>query len=381
MTNAIKSVLSNTALRCDAYNSLGEKEFITLFRLSKLHDIANVVGEALLTNGVQMPDKVKFEFIKQQTLAVSRYERINYELGELATFFEQNQIPFMPLKGSVIREYYKRPDLRTSCDIDILIKKSDVDRAVKLLEEQKDYKKEAVNIHDVSLFAPSGVHLELHYKLFEDDKNADKILGKCWETGLPYGDGQYGKKMNAEYNLCYIILHAAKHFIRGGCGVRSVMDVFVLVRKGDYNEEKLTELLQKTDYLKFYHQIKKLAFQWFGDQEMDDVLEKDVLEKMEEYIIQGGVYGSRENMVVSHNKDKSKFATLIAKVFPDYNTLSYVYPIINTCPVLYPFCIVARWFKVFSKKKREDFAKDLEYNDISKEKRQEISKFFDDIGL
>ena len=31
------------------------------------------------------------------------------------------QIPFLPLKGSVIRQYYPEPWMRTSCDIDILV--------------------------------------------------------------------------------------------------------------------------------------------------------------------------------------------------------------------------------------------------------------------
>ncbi|MBO4954226.1 MAG: nucleotidyltransferase family protein, partial [Clostridia bacterium] len=32
-------------------------------------------------------------------------------------------IDFMPLKGAVIRQYYPEPWMRTSCDIDIHVKK------------------------------------------------------------------------------------------------------------------------------------------------------------------------------------------------------------------------------------------------------------------
>ena len=77
----------------------------------------------------------------------------------------------MPLKGSVLRASYPQDWMRTSCDIDILVHREDLERAVELLVEKKQYRREVTNLCDVSLYAPSGVHLELHYDLVLENRS------------------------------------------------------------------------------------------------------------------------------------------------------------------------------------------------------------------
>ena len=102
------------------------KEYGELYRLSKKHDMAHIVGAALERRGLLGDDEVSAAFRKQQMLAVYRYETINYELEEIRELFEGEGIAFMPLKGSVIRKYYPQPWMRTSCDIDILVKEEEL---------------------------------------------------------------------------------------------------------------------------------------------------------------------------------------------------------------------------------------------------------------
>ena len=47
-------------------------------------------------------------------IAIYRYEKINYELNRLRSALNEAQIPFIPLKGSVLRQYYPEPWMRTS---------------------------------------------------------------------------------------------------------------------------------------------------------------------------------------------------------------------------------------------------------------------------
>ena len=55
---------------------------------------------------------------------------------ELKEALEKAEIPFLPLKGSVIRKYYPEPWMRTSCDIDLLIHKEEADNVVNLFTEK-----------------------------------------------------------------------------------------------------------------------------------------------------------------------------------------------------------------------------------------------------
>ena len=125
-----------------------------LYKLSKSHDVAHLLSDAIIKNGLMDTDCSVYKlFIKQQQLAVSRYERINYELKSLTEIFEKEKIPFMPLKGSVLRKFYPEPWMRTSCDIDILINEENLERATDALVNKYGYEKtiESLTFHSSAL--------------------------------------------------------------------------------------------------------------------------------------------------------------------------------------------------------------------------------------
>lgn len=159
---------------------------IEVYKLSKAHDMAHLVGDALNRSGVfeRLPDdiqeneraaiaKVKDKFDKQIFTAVYRYENINYELKRLKEMLEEAKIAYIPLKGSVIRKYYPEPWMRTSCDIDIFVYEKDLENAISVLVEKRGATLEEKGSHDVGLIL-NGVHIELHYSLIESD-----IVGKA----------------------------------------------------------------------------------------------------------------------------------------------------------------------------------------------------------
>ena len=96
---------------------------------------AYIVSVALERAG-RMPQGELGEKLKQQeNLALYRYMNQDYALQEIGEVFTEKQIPFLPLKGSVLREEYPEPWLRTSGDIDILVHEQDVKRASQVLME------------------------------------------------------------------------------------------------------------------------------------------------------------------------------------------------------------------------------------------------------
>ena len=157
MMNLIGSEICGNAVCADEIKDLSDDELKALYKLSKSHDLAPLVGNALIKNNLldeENPNgdenhdgdktqgaenhsgvirsEIKQKFEKQILTAIYRYENINSELETLKTAFEEEKIPFIPLKGSVIRQYYPEPWLRTSCDIDILVHEEDIERAIGL---------------------------------------------------------------------------------------------------------------------------------------------------------------------------------------------------------------------------------------------------------
>lgn len=127
----------------------------------------------------------------------------------------------MPLKGAIIRDYYPSPELRTSCDIDILVPSDYLDSAIDCLVSECNYTFERRYSHDVSLFSPSKVHLELHFNLIENNEKISNVLNNIWNTSTLDKDSNFRYIMSTEFFVVYHIAHMAEHFIHGGCGVRN----------------------------------------------------------------------------------------------------------------------------------------------------------------
>lgn len=87
-------------------HTLTDEELVKLYKLAKSHDLAHLVGDALIKNDLIGDGEIKAKFQKQMMIAVYRYEKINYELGRLRKVLNEAKIPFIPLKGSVLRKYY-----------------------------------------------------------------------------------------------------------------------------------------------------------------------------------------------------------------------------------------------------------------------------------
>ena len=118
MTALIASEVCGKAID-PSQDPFSDEELAALYKLSKAHDLAHLVGDALIKNKLISNAEIKSKFEKQLMTAVYRYEQINYELNCLRKVLNEAQIPFLPLKGSVLRRYYPEPWMRTSCDIDL----------------------------------------------------------------------------------------------------------------------------------------------------------------------------------------------------------------------------------------------------------------------
>ena len=148
-----------------------------IVRTAQRHDVAHLLALGLKRN--RLPDGSGGQLDAELFRAVYRHEQMNYELTRLCGELEKAEIPFIPLKGSVLCRYYPEPWMRTSCDIDILVHGEDLERAVSALEEHLAYRREGKSPHDVSMFTRDGRHTELHYSLAEAGALPRKCLERC----------------------------------------------------------------------------------------------------------------------------------------------------------------------------------------------------------
>lgn len=352
------------------------------FRLAARHDLAHIVGAALCKTGLVSGSPLAVQCKRQQILAVYRYERIAYALRQMCAVLEEAGIPHMLLKGAHLRRYYPTPEMRTSSDIDLLVKPDDLDRAIGRLTEALNYTRIRRGAHDELLRTQSGIDVELHFSLIETtderSRRVSQILSTSWETAIPLEGAQFGCTMSVEMLYFYQIAHMAKHFTEGGCGIRFFMDVWVLEHRAPApNHTRLDAMLAQGDILSFAAAAHRLAEVWFSEAE-PDALTLD----MANFVISGGVYGSIDNRVQLQRLKRGRFGYFLSRVFLPCRSMKYQYPVLQKHPWLLPFCEVHRWGRLLSKSTARRIQYELNVNQsVTPQSQTAVRDLLNRLGL
>jgi hypothetical protein len=351
-----------------------------LYLLAKSHDLAHIAGQALSELGLLGEDEISQKLKQSSMEAIYRYIQLNYELRQICRVLEEASIPFIPLKGSVLREYYPEPWMRTSCDIDILVHESILEHATNLLAENLNYQVGEKWGHDISLFSPSGVHLELHYAVIEDTQvvGSQVVLDHFWDSAVPCDGYQFHHRVSEEMFYFFHIAHMAKHVCSGGCGIRPFLDLWILNHRVEYSKEKREALLSQGGLLAFAGAAEKIAEHWFSGQSCDDALAK----MFEGYVLDGGVYGTLENSISMRRANAGRLKYILSRIFVDGTFLALMFPILKKHPWLTPFCQIARWFKLLFDGKFRLAALELRLNaNMSQEQELSAKTLLSYLGL
>lgn len=377
--NLLKSSLQGLDLDEELKNSITEQELPELFKLAKKHDLAHIVGDSLDKIGVLKENsQARKVFLQERNMAVFRYEQLNYDLERISAGLEEEKIEHIPLKGSVIRKFYPEPWLRTSCDIDILIRESDKERAKEVFENKLNCEYKSTWDYEQSFFTESGTHIELHHSLACGKFEEKKFLSEIWQNAVAVDGKAYRKELADEWFYFYHFAHMAKHFETGGCGIKPFMDIFVLEQNLKPDEEKLTELLEKGNMLAFANGVRALSKVWFEERE-----HTPTTQALEEFILTGGVYGTTANKVkAQQSKSGGKFKYIMSRIFQPYDLLRLNYPVLNKHKWLTPFYQVVRWFRiVFKGGAKKSVIEFSESANLSKDTQDKTQKLLRDLGL
>ena len=353
------------------------KTLAKVCELADFHDLAHLIANALTRLSVIPTNERLAEAIsKKQLHAILRAEHIDSELDDITKLFESEGIDYTPLKGAVIRELYPERWMRTSGDIDILVREEDAKRASELLIQKLSYSFEDNGSHDIQLKSPSGVPLELHFSLVDEDF-APEPLKHVWDFTYCHEATSKRKYLTDEMLVFYHVVHMAKHVKHGGCGIKPLLDMLVLEKSGKLDEGLSTELLKKSGLEIFFEVAKKLAKVWFAGEKHDELTKS-----LEDYILSAGVYGNLQNAVAAGQSERGgKFKYLMSRAFPSYGIMKYRYPILQKHKYLLPFCYIARWFNALFRGKTKSAVAELKLNTESPQKAQSISHLMNDLGL
>ena len=312
-------------------------------RFCDRHSISNIVAYAINNLNVALPDEIKAYFNEIVFQSAAKEARVEVETLELIDAFEENKIPHMLLKGSVIKNCYPRPDMRSMCDVDILVGNY-LDEAMEIMKEKGYELRSRDFLHDC-YFKKPFINIELHSSLFDEELTR---LYDYFKVGFERAQLKNGftsrYELNKEDFYIFILTHLAKHFRRTGTGVRSVADIYVFLKSNpELDFEYINSELEKIGLLRFSNKIKAVADSWFAEGIVND-------DAVENYIITSGTYGSNMNLELNrflHNDDGgnytfNKIRYFFKVVFPDMNYMCARYSKLAHNPFLLPYYWIKR---------------------------------------
>lgn len=345
----LRSAISGSKLTEEERNDFSDELIPGLIKVASKHDIAHLLVSGLKLNGLVSKGDMGVE--RSLLKAIYRCEHLKHEYENLCSTLERAQIPFLPLKGSIIRDYYPEAWMRTSCDIDVLVREEDLERAMAVLVEGHGYTYQKEGSHEIVFFSQNNVVIELHHDLIEEGRvNASSdVLKHVWDVVTLREGFAYWYEMPNELFYFYHIAHMAKHFMSGGCGIKPFMDLWVLEGKMTLDTQAFGQLLQKGQLMDFYSVVKQTVSVWFGD-----AAHNNVTANVEKFVLDGGTYGTVSNAsVIAAATGESRLATFLKWVFISRENLEKLYPELEQRPNRFVYYQVKRWFRIFNKSKRE----------------------------
>lgn len=314
--------------------NISEKTIKELYELSSSYSLEHIVGQAMIDCGALGDDEYSNAFKNSVCAAIFLDAQMRNELSAMSRIFKSAGIEFIPLKGAVLKQYYPESWFRSCCDIDILVHENDLERCAALLEKQLSYTTARKGSHDISFFSKTGIHVELHYDLIEENfmPQSHAVLKNVWE---------HCERSNNECRLdddmfyFYHIAHMAKHYLYGGCGARPFIDTWILKNRGMAN----SALLKCGGLEKFSEAVQALTDVWF-----ENAPPTPTTKEMENFLLSGGTYGNWENFISIHQVvQENKFKYFIFRIWLPYDELKFKYPFLNGKKFLLPFFEVKRW--------------------------------------
>ena len=342
--NAIDGVIY--LARCAVNEIVPDSEIVesldldAVYQESSRHMITAAVGMSLMEAGISTP-AFKQAIAKAQRKAVV----LSYEMQSVFAQLKAAEIWYMPLKGSVLRDWYPKFAMREMADCDVLFDASKAEEVRTIMTAFGYEVKEFDNsIHDVYLKKPTS-NFEMHKALM--DPSYGKLLYEYYKdvSNRLIGE-EYDKQFKTEDFYIYSLAHEYKHYSAGGTGLRSLLDTYVVLKHfDDLDWDYIKGELEKLGIEAFEHDNRILAEELFslGEHAISN-------HEMLAYVIGSGTYGTLQNKV---ENDVGKYGTgisgktkyLFHRVFIPLKDVKKSFPVFYKYKILLPLLPFYRFMK------------------------------------
>ena len=310
-----------------------------LYEVAKRHLITAMTGFALKDAGISDPN------FERAILASMRKTLIlNQEKQRVFEKLDEAGIWHMALKGTIIRDWYPKFGMRESSDCDILFDRK-YEEKVRDIMLELGYTVDSYGTghHDVYLKKPV-TNMQMHVELF--GVGYGKRRNDYYENVIERleGDG-FEKHFKPEDFYIYVLDHNQHDYMFAGCGLRSLLDTYVILNRFDFDWDYIREETEKLGIREFEEENRSLAMHLFTNEKLTDTDRARL-----EYMIRSGVYGTVRNRVSNGVRDngggfKGKMHYLIRRLILPMDIVEHHFPVFYKYKVLLPFLPVYRMYR------------------------------------
>ena len=356
------------------------QDAVSLLVLASKQNVLPMVYEGVYRNGVfdELPAG-DARFFKNQVLTiVMRQVRKTSEFLALYKHFEENGLKPLVVKGIVCRNLYSDPDSRPSGDEDLYVPEDLFETSQKVLEDEGLSVAEHISevtddIYEIPYYNKKGTLLiELHKGLFDKDdaySGMNELFYGVFDEAVTVNImGQEICTMPPTKHMLFLVLHAYKHFLSGGFGLRQVCDmsVFANAYGSEIDWDMLFALCESVHGDVFARSLFEICIQYLG-MDMEKACYKEEYREEAQNpvdllkdILDAGIFGGADidrkhssTMTIKavgddrSGENVSKQKLLLRTAFPSKEAMMIRYPYVKKHPILLPLAWSDRLIKYF----------------------------------
>lgn len=373
LLDALKAALNNETVTWDG--EIAPETWAELLRLSEIHKVLPMVYQAVYAcpAAASIPGELLASCrSKVRRLVMLQTQKTQGFLPLLQALQQAGAAPLV-VKGIVCRSLYPNPDHRMSSDEDLLIPPEQFPLCHRILTDMglTTPDPEGSTYETPYAHPASGLYLEIHTSLFPPENKAYGNLNRFFRDASQRAVVQHGIPTLAPTDhLLYLILHAFKHFLHSGFGIRQVCDI-VLYANAWGTEINWEELLERCRSVRAEHFAAGL-FQ-IGEKHLTFSRERahypphwqaiyvESLPLLQD-ILRAGIYGSADmsrqhsstiTLRAVDNQTANATQGILKSLFPGVKTLRQRYPYLQEKPWLLPVAWTERLIR-YSKETRKN---------------------------
>ncbi len=331
-----------------------------VFALAGQQKLLPIVFEAVRKTPAAAENAALFAAVKQQVIAQVLHQTVrSAEFADLYQKLRAAGLHPVVVKGELCSRLYPLRDHRISADDDILIPDGEFFACHEQLLANgltTDTPADELPMADEVSYTKEGspLYIELHRHLFDSAEDAHDELNHFFTDINPVEMDGFLAMLPHEH-LLYLLLHAYKHFVRSGIGLRQFCDIGLWARayRGEIDWQRLHEQCGSVHAATFAAAAFRIARDDLGIEfdlpaPWSDAVD---VEPLLHDSLCGGAYGSNDltrlhSSTVTLNAVKAsrtgEKSGVLRTVFPKREYLERNYPYLKKHPYLLPVAWVQR---------------------------------------